>query len=56
VTLGLIVDLADRTVDVYWFDGFHLRIGWQSPETRAAYRGSFTIIERPERAGHSRTM
>lgn len=39
-TLTVIVNPDTRTADVYEFDGFHDRIGWNSPEAKKAYRGS----------------
>jgi hypothetical protein len=40
-TMALIIDHRRRIVDVHVFDGFHLRIGWNSPQAARAYRGSF---------------
>lgn len=42
-TLTMIVDQARRDVDVFWFEGWHRRIGWNSREAREAYRGSFAV-------------
>lgn len=40
-TLSVIINPDTRTVDVYQFDGFHLRVGWNSEQAKGAYRGSF---------------
>lgn len=41
-TITTIIDPDRRIVDVYEFEGFHLRIGWNSSEARSAYKGSFS--------------
>lgn len=46
-TLTFIVNPDTQTADVYEFDGFHDRIGWNSPEAKAAYKGSVTY-DHPE--------
>ncbi len=43
VTITLIVDPIHRDVDLFRFDGWHQRIGWNTTETRAAYRGTFHV-------------
>lgn len=40
-TMGIILDHATKVADVHVFDGFHLRVGWNSEQARAAYVGSF---------------
>jgi len=40
-TLCLIVDPDKKVADVYKFKGFHSRIGWNSPEAKKAYVGSY---------------
>jgi hypothetical protein len=42
-TLTLIVDPVRRHVDVFWFAGWHNRIGWQSAEAARAFQGSFLV-------------
>lgn len=49
-TLTMIVDQARRDVDVFWFEGWHRRIGWNSREARHAYRGSFSVAWSGRRA------
>lgn len=41
-TIGTIIDPDRKIVDVYEFDGFHLRIGWNSTAAKNAYKGSFS--------------
>lgn len=43
VTITVIVDAQRRDVDLFWFSGWHQRLGWNTPETRAAYRGTFHV-------------
>ena len=49
VTIALIldpvVDGALGKVDVFWFEGFHQRLGYRSPEARRAFRGTFLVQE-----------
>lgn len=45
ITIGLIVDLEEPAVDVFWFGDWHLRLGWTSTEATTAYQGTFTILE-----------
>ncbi len=40
--MTVILDHDRKTADVYEFDGFHPRIGWNSAEAKAGYRGSYT--------------
>jgi len=40
-TIATIINPDTKTVDLYEFKGFHLRIPWGSKEAQAAYRGSF---------------
>lgn len=40
-TLTLIVNPDTKTADVFVFDGFHLRVAWNSPEAKAAHVGTF---------------
>jgi hypothetical protein len=40
-TLCMIVNPDKKTVDIYQFKGFHLRIGWTSPEAKKGFVGSF---------------
>ena len=40
-TVGVIIDPDARKADVFALDGFHLRVGWNQPETREAYVGTF---------------
>lgn len=42
-TVTLIVDPSNRDVDVFWFDGWHKRIGWNSRQAAAAFRGTFAV-------------
>jgi len=42
-TVTMIVDAARMDVDVFWFDGFHHRIGWSSRQAEAGFRGSFHV-------------
>jgi|SRR5215475_4460030 len=37
MTLGLIIHPDKKTADVYEFDGFHLRIGWNSPQAEEGF-------------------
>jgi hypothetical protein len=39
-TMTCIINHDTRTVDLYQFDGFHDRIGWNSSEAKAGYLGS----------------
>lgn len=40
-TMTVLLNPDTRTADVHIINGFHLRIGWNSPESKAAYVGSF---------------
>ncbi len=40
-TMTTIINPDTKTVDIYRFQGFHLRIPWNSPEAKKAYIGSF---------------
>jgi very-short-patch-repair endonuclease/uncharacterized protein YoaH (UPF0181 family) len=40
-TLTTIINPSTRTVDIYEFTGFHLRIAWNSDKAKEGYRGSF---------------
>lgn len=40
-TMTTIINPDTRTVDVYEFDGFHLRIPWNSPQAKSAYVTSY---------------
>lgn len=40
-TMTSIIDPDRKIVDLYEHKGFHLRIGWKSPEAKRAYVGSF---------------
>lgn len=42
-TLTMIVDQARRDVDVFWFEGWHRRIGWNGAEAKQAFRGSYHV-------------
>jgi hypothetical protein len=41
VAIATIVNPDTRTVDVYRYSGFHLRIGWRSELARKSYVGSY---------------
>ena len=41
VTITLILDMSLHLVDLFWFDGFHSRIGFNSQAAAAAYRHTF---------------
>lgn len=41
-TLTLIINPDTKTADVHMFDGFHSRIGWNSEQAKAAYKGTFS--------------
>lgn len=41
-TMTVILNPDTKTADIYQFDGWHDRIGWNSPEAKAAYVGSVT--------------
>lgn len=41
-TITVILNPDTRTADLYSFDGWHDRIGWNSPEAQAGYMGSVT--------------
>lgn len=41
-TITTIIDPDRRRIDVFEFDGFHLRLSWRGPETEKAYVGSYT--------------
>jgi hypothetical protein len=40
-TMTCIINPDTRTTDLFKFKGFHLRIGWNAPETQRAYVGTF---------------
>ena len=40
-TITTIINPDTKTVDVYEFDDFHLRIAWNSPEAKRAYVGTY---------------
>lgn len=40
-TVCLIANPDTKTVDVYRFNGFHLRVGWKSPQAARGYAGSY---------------
>jgi phage-related protein (TIGR01555 family) len=40
-TITTILNPDTNTADIYEFTGFHSRIAWNSPEARAAYRGTY---------------
>lgn len=42
-TVTMIVDPARQDVDVFWFDGWHHRIGWKGREADAGFRGSYHV-------------
>ena len=44
-TMTTIINPDTKTVDIYRFQGFHLRIPWNSPEAKKAYVGSFRYKE-----------
>jgi len=46
-TLTVILNPDTHRADVYEFDGFHQRIGWNSEEAKAGYRGTFTYRQKP---------
>jgi hypothetical protein len=41
-TYGVIINPDTKQADLYKFDGFHLRIGWNTPQARAGYVGTVT--------------
>jgi len=41
VTVGVILNPDTKTADVFRFNGFHARIGWNSPQAQKAYVGSY---------------
>lgn len=41
-TLTMIIDPDRKLVDIFEFDGFHLRIGWNSEAARYGYKGSYS--------------
>jgi len=45
VTISLILNLDTNIADIYWFDGFHRLIGWNSPQAREGYVGSYKYEE-----------
>jgi broad specificity phosphatase PhoE/2'-5' RNA ligase len=40
-TMTSIINPDTKTIDLYKFEGFHLRIPWNSPSAKAAYVGTF---------------
>lgn len=40
-TVAVIYDHERKIADVFHFEGFHARIGWNSPQAKAAYVGSY---------------
>jgi hypothetical protein len=40
-TMTTIINPDTRTADLYRFNGFHLRIAWNSPQAKAGYVGTF---------------
>jgi len=46
-TLTVILNPDTHRADVYEFEGFHQRIGWNSEEAKAGYRGTFTYRPKP---------
>lgn len=42
MTITSIINPDTRTIDIFEFDGFHLRIGFTTANTEKAYRGSYT--------------
>jgi len=40
-TMPTHINPVSKSVDIYKFDGFHLRIPWNHPSVKAAYVGSF---------------
>lgn len=40
-TITTIINPDTKTVDLYKFSGWHQRIGWNSPEAKSAYVGSY---------------
>ena len=47
ITLGMIIDLDGHLADVFWFPGWHLRIGWNSTTAKAGYLDTFQFAEAP---------
>ena len=41
-TVALIINPDKKVVDVYHFDGFHLRVSWNSEQAAEGYAGSFS--------------
>ncbi len=39
-TYGVIINTDKRTADIHEFEGFHLRIPWNSAQAKAGYRGT----------------
>ena len=44
-TIATIINPDKKVVDVYEFEGFHLRIGWNSIEAKGNYKGSFSYAD-----------
>lgn len=40
-TMAMVINPDKRIVDIYTFKGFHLRVGWDTPQAKAGYKGSF---------------
>jgi hypothetical protein len=46
LTATLIINMDTHTADIFVFDGFHKKIGWNTAETAAAYVGTVSWTEK----------